>query len=478
MKWTHRGTIAAACAAAAGPAVTGPDFEHRPWIPLLGAGGASPFSTNVAVRRRRDKQTEGRRVAAVREEIKPREMVRECRNKPGRDAGRAPVTMWRLAYFCRLRALCRRRWCGRVRSRRRASSPGLNRFGANVSGALGDHPRTGEPPVPFCLPGASRTAIAPAGGPGDWRGIAGNPDLAGERAACARLRRAGLKESGICCAREHRRAPLAAARSPRRAPARHRGRPPYAGPVGGSVRRNDSGPCGTNAERVASGTGVACRPNFGGAGAAPGPAVRQTLTYGVAADKAGADLAPMAYRDAMDYGGDPGKINQIMRGAADDWGPAGFAEAALKTGPDEHAPSSTPRRTRRSWPTGAASRNYAWATGIWRHVAPWRPGTCRWASSTARCPTRTAGRCRSRRAGGFLIFFIARRPPAGRHIQSAARVRHAPGDRPAGAYGPPRAASCMAGSDPDIVRARAASAGAGDGRSFRYIPYAPGSPNA
>lgn len=74
-----------------GLVVTRPDFEYWPWIPLLGAGGASLFSINIMVRRRRDKQTESRRVAAMREEIKLREMVREYRNKPSRDAGRALV---------------------------------------------------------------------------------------------------------------------------------------------------------------------------------------------------------------------------------------------------------------------------------------------------------------------------------------------------------------------------------------------------
>ena len=65
-----------------------------------------------------------------------------------------------------------------------------------------------------------------------------------------------------------------------------------------------------NADRVAPGTGVACRPNFGGAGAAaPGPAPSHMLTYGVATDKADADKVLKDYRDTIDCSDDSVQIN-------------------------------------------------------------------------------------------------------------------------------------------------------------------------
>ena len=72
---------------------------------------------------------------------------------------------------------------------------------------------------------------------------------------------------------------------------------------------------------VASETSITCSLNFGGAGVAPGPTISQTFTYGVTTDKDDVYIALKAYRDAMDCSGDPGKINEIIQGAADDWRP-------------------------------------------------------------------------------------------------------------------------------------------------------------
>ena len=62
--------------------------------------------------------------------------------------------------------------------------------------------------------------------------------------------------------------------------------------------------------RAAPGTGVTCLASFGRAGStAPGLTMSQTLTYGVAADKADEANALKKYGDAIDCDGDPVRIN-------------------------------------------------------------------------------------------------------------------------------------------------------------------------
>ena len=79
--------------------------------------------------------------------------------------------------------------------------------------------------------------------------------------------------------------------------------------IEGSTRDDNVGLYEINVEWVASGTGVTCQLNFGGAGIAPGLTVSQTLTYGVTTDKDDADDALKAYKDTIDCSGDPVRIN-------------------------------------------------------------------------------------------------------------------------------------------------------------------------
>ena len=75
------------------------------------------------------------------------------------------------------------------------------------------------------------------------------------------------------------------------------------------ARGDNGGPYEINAEWVASETGVACRPNFGGAGAAaPGPAPSHMPACGVAG-KADEDSALKKYGDTIDRDGDPVRIS-------------------------------------------------------------------------------------------------------------------------------------------------------------------------
>ena len=131
MKWTHRGTIAVAYAIVVGLVVTRPDFEYWPWLPLLGVGGGSLFSINIIVQRQRDRQSESQRVAAVREEIKIREMERDYINKPSRDAGRTLLKIM-IGLFVVIMGLALAPVVWGVQNWRLVSPLGLNYFGANV----------------------------------------------------------------------------------------------------------------------------------------------------------------------------------------------------------------------------------------------------------------------------------------------------------------------------------------------------------
>ena len=244
--------------------------------------------------------------------------------------------------------------------------------------------------------------------------------------------------------------------------------------IGGSPRNNHVEPCKI-VDWVASETSITCSLNFGGAGVAPGPTISQTFTYGVTTDKDDVYIALKAYRDAMDCSGDPGKINEIIQGAADDWRPAGFAGVTLNTGSDEHAPkldttSDTPVPADRGDvpPLYAGNGDLAICGAMAAGNLPLgikydtMPNASRGAVPKPTC------RC------FFNIFYrtaAPRGPPYTIHRARAACARGPSRRR----VWPPRAVSYGAGSDPgpgpDMCRMR------GGGRPLRCLPHMAGPPN-